>query len=222
MIGYPLSFLIPYSYDARARSLEALTKEIHQLWVAMRLVAELAREGCLESVILSFGQGSYYPVALFNCRGKAYSLWYEFDMNPHTMCRGMLWSRGASPELREFYSRAVAVLRGKGLGRAPLRPDIAILQGGVSCDDLAKGFRVKAIIECKNSEYGYWSREVYVQVMPYKEIFKPSATVIVSLKEVPPHVKAQLNRQGITVIDKVYPRGEGERELSELIERLCT
>ncbi len=47
---YPLSFLIPYSKNARRKSLEGLTKQIHQLWVTMRIIKELFILGRLRSV----------------------------------------------------------------------------------------------------------------------------------------------------------------------------
>lgn len=215
---YPLSFLIPYSANARRKSLEALTKEIHQLWVATRLIIELAKFGRLKNTYLNFEQSSYYAIATFYCKGEICSLWYEFDMNPHTMCGGMLWYRSASDTLRKFYERAVGILNKRGLERALLRPDIVILQGSMSCDEVANTFKVKMIIECKNREYEYWAKDVDNQVIPYKEIFQPDAVIIASMKKVPEHIKLLLNRHGIIIVDEVHPGGKGEKELLELIK----
>jgi len=217
---YPLSFLIPYSKDARRKSLEGLTKEIHQLWVSVRIIIEIARLGLLTDLKLNFGQSSYNAVASFRCKDKICSMWYEFDMNPHTMCEGMLWNRGVSKMLREFYERAEKVWRVMGLNRLPLRPDIVILRGGRNCEDLVNDFEVVAIIECKNWDYEYWFKDVDSQIIPYKEIFQPDALIIASLKKVPTHVKTRLAKLGITVIDEVYPRGRGEEELLQFIRAI--
>ncbi len=215
--NYPLSFLIPYSENARKKSLEALTKEIHQLWVVARILMELNGLDRLERVYLNFEQSSYYAIASFNCRVNCRdglcSLWYEFDMNPHTMCGGILWYRKASDELRDFYRRVEDTLRRRRLRRAPLRPDIAIIHGGMMCDELMQGFRVKMIIECKNREYKYWAKDTNSQILPYKEIFQPDTMVLASLKKVPQHVKNRLSKYGIAVIDEVYPGGKGMEEL---------
>ncbi|MEM4971876.1 MAG: hypothetical protein QXE01_11575 [Sulfolobales archaeon] len=216
--NYPLSFLIPYSANARRKSLEALTKEIHQMWVATRLIVELAKFGRVRNTYINFEQSSYYAIASFYCKSEICSLWYEFDMNPHTMCGGMLWYKSASNTLRKFYEHAVAVLNKRGLKRAPLRPDIAILQGGMSCDEVVNEFKVKMIIECKNWEYEYWAKDVDNQVIPYKEIFQPDVIIIASMKKVPEHIKSLLNRHGIIIIDEVHPGGKGEKELLELIK----
>ena len=218
--NYPLSFLIPYSEYARRRSLEALTKEIHQLWVVMRIIAELAELKRLNSVYLNFEQSSYHAIASFYCKDGLCSLWYEFDMNPHTMCKGILWYRSASSMLREFYERVKVVLLRRRLRRAPLRPDIVILRGGESCDELVEGFKVKMIIECKNWDYEYWSKDLGNQIIPYKEIFQPEIMVLASLKKVPDHIKAWFERYGIIIVDEVYPGGKGERKLLQLIRSI--
>ena len=215
--NYPLSFLIPYSENARRKSLEALTKEIHQLWVVARILMELNRLGKLEKVDLDFEQSSYHAIALFNCRDGPCSLWYEFDMYPPTMCRGMLWYKEASDELKNFYKHVEDILRRRRLRRAPLRPDIAIIHGGAKCDELTQGFKVKIIIECKNWEYGYWAKDIDNQIIPYKEIFQPDIMVLASLKKVPQYAKNMLSKYGIAVIDEVYPRGKGLEELLQII-----
>ena len=212
--NYPLSFLIPYSENARRKSLEALTKEIHQLWIIARMLVELAEYNRLKSLNLSFTQSSYSAIATFRCKDSDCSIWYEFDMNPHTMCEGMLWYNRSSEALRKFYSHVETVLRRRRLGRAPLRPDIVILEGGASCSDLVKGFRIRMIVECKNWDYTYWAKDVENQIIPYKEIFQPDMTVLASLKKVPEHVKEYLNRYGIIVVDEVYP---GERGINDLL-----
>jgi len=218
--NYPLSFLIPYSGNARRKSLEGLTKGIHQLWITAHILAELGKAGKLRNINLDFEQSSYYAIASFNCRDGLCSLWYEFDMNPFTMCEGMLWYRGASATLRYFYQRVESVLHGKRLRRTPLRPDIAILQGGASCNDLVEGFKVRMIIECKNWDYGYWAKDIDIQVVPYKEIFQPDIMVLASLKKVSKYVKEYLGRYGIVVVDEVYPGGRGIDELLSLVRML--
>jgi len=219
--NYPLSFLIPYSENARRKSLEGLTKEIHQLWVSVRITAELARLGLLTGLRINFEQSSYIAVASFRCRNRVCSMWYEFGLNPLTMCEGLLWYRSASRTLREFYERAEKVRQSMGLSRIPLRPDIAILRGGETCDELIEGFEVAAIIECKNWDYEYWSRDVYSQIIPYKEIFQPEALILASLKKIPDHVKTWLANLGITVVDEAYPGGKGEEELLQFVKSLA-
>ena len=218
--SYPLSFLIPYSVSARRKSLEALTKEVHQLWVTARIVEELAKLGKLRGAYLDFRQSSLQAIASFQCRSGTCSLWYEFDVNPHTMCEGMLWYTSAPGALRKFYEHVKTVLNKRGLGRAPLRPDIVVLEGGVSCRELLEGFKVKTVIECKNWEYERWAGEVYNQVIPYKEIFQPEVVILASMKKIPDHVKTMLSKHGIQVVDEVHPGGEGERKLLEITRTL--
>jgi len=219
-VNYPLSFLIPYSESVRRKSLEVLTKEIHQLWIIARMLVELAEHNRLKSLNLSFTQSSYSAIATFRCKDSDCSMWYEFDMNPHTMCEGMLWYSRSSEALREFYSHVEAVLRRKGLGRAPLRPDIVVLEGGARCNELVNGFRVRMIVECKNWDYTYWAKDVDSQVIPYKEIFQPDVMVLASLKKVPEYVREYLGRYEIVVVDEVYPGGRGMDELLRLIMQL--
>ena len=215
--SFPLSYLIPYSREARRRSLEALLREVHQLWVATRLLGRIAEAGKLKEVELVFDQSPYRPVALFECRGGPCSLWYEFDLTPHTMCRGALWHRSPRGALKAIYDRAARVARSRGLGRVPLRPDLVVLAGAMSCNEVVEGaFSVRMVIECKNQEYGYWSGDVSKQIIPYKEIFEPEHMVVASLKPVPEPVKSYLSRQGIVVVDSVYPGGDGAAELLEL------
>lgn len=218
--NYPLSFLIPYSRSARRKSLEVLTRQIHQLWITARIITELARLGLLERARLDFRQSSPHAIALFRCGGDTCSLWYEFDMNPYTMCGGRLWYTNPPDVLREFYGHVDEVMRKRGLGRTPLRPDVVILHRGANCDELAEGFRVRAIIECKNWEYEYWARDVDNQLIPYREIFRPDTMVLASMKKVPDAVKTSLRRQGIVVIDEVYPGGDGEEELLKFVKSL--
>lgn len=217
---YPLSYLIPYSEVARRRSLEGLTKTIHQLWIATKIMAELHRSGRLINVFLDFRQSSRSSVASFSCRGGPCFLWYEFDMNPLTMCEGMLWSERAPEWLKEFYRRAREVLERRGLRRAPLRPDIAILGNGPTCSDLTYGLNVRMLIECKNWDYEYWSKDIDHQIIPYSEIFRPDVTVLASLKEVPGYVKEVLKRYRIVTIDNVHPKGRGMTEILNLISSL--
>jgi hypothetical protein len=81
-LKYPASFLIPYSQNARFRDLSVLTKQIHQIWIIIRIL----REFLSLNFDLYFEQSPYSPITLIG----SYSLWYEFDLNPHTMCRGIL------------------------------------------------------------------------------------------------------------------------------------
>ena len=55
--SYPLSYLIPYSSnnksnknkEPRETSLEGLTREMHQIWVASRIIEELDKINALKS-----------------------------------------------------------------------------------------------------------------------------------------------------------------------------
>jgi len=218
--SYPISYLIPYSVNAREKSLEGLSKEIHQVWILARIIQRLSESGRLRSIYYSLKHSSYSAVALFNCRDGLCSLWYEFDMNPHTMCEGLLWNREASELLKEFYERASNILRKRGLERVPLRPDIVVLSKATNCEELMWEFKVRAVIECKNQDFRYWSKDIDTQLIPYKEIFQPEITALISLKKIPDNIKATLNRNGIVVIDEAYPRGGNESELLKLIELL--
>ncbi|WP_048056686.1 hypothetical protein [Saccharolobus solfataricus] len=96
-INFPLSFLIPYNINARQKSLEGLMKEIHQIWIMLQIITYLKNQARLKLLNLDFSQSSSNPIAIFSCNGQDCSLWYEFDMNPHTMCRGLLWNLNSGP-----------------------------------------------------------------------------------------------------------------------------
>jgi len=178
--GYPLPFLIP-NVDARRKSLEGLTRALHQLWVATRIVMELEQLKKLRGLNPDFRQSPSRAIAEFECSCGLCSLWYEFDLNPHTMCEGMLERLGwkIPNALREVYERLSRVLEGKagsrvktslfkklyeivfkrvglpkGIERIPLRPDIVVLCGVSSCEEFGKvdRLRVRAVIECKNQD----------------------------------------------------------------------
>ena len=129
---------------------------------------------------------------------------------------GLAWYKYPDT-LKEFHNRAANIIESKELQKAPLRPDIVILQGGSNFEELLKGFYVKMIIECKNWDFSYWSKDIDLQIIPYKEIFQPDNMVLVSLKKVPEYVKTKLNGEGIIIVDEVYPNGRGETELLKLV-----
>lgn len=217
---YPLSYLIPYSEKARAKSLEGLTRFTHQAWVVLKLVQGL--QGIVKPSIMGnyvrFEQSSYHPALLYEFQGKVYSLWWEFDLNPISMCGGIWWYRGIPSTLYDVYERAKYFI---SQSSAPLRPDIVVLKNAQSCDDiLERGLDVVAIIECKNQDYGLWAHKIATQIRPYAEIFKPLYMFLVSMKPVPNYVRISLEKYGITVLDNVYPNGYGERELIKLAQYL--
>jgi hypothetical protein len=219
-VDLPLSYLIPYSEVARRKSLEGLTKEIHQIWVTVEIVAALERRGKLVGFWPVFKQSPYNATITFTCTAGTCSLWYEFDINPLTLCEGMLWY-GFVPEVLEaILARARSVYRGRRLERMPLRPDLVVIEGADTCEGLKRGFKVKAIIECKNQEYMYWARTVENQVLPYKEVFRPDYTIIASLMPVSESAKIKAARYGIILIDEVNPKGEGIDRLVEIIDSL--
>jgi hypothetical protein len=204
-----------------------LTREIHQIWVTLKILKEFTKE----MDYLWFKQGSNLPVADIN----NYSLWYEFDFTPHTMCRGILQYYCGSfdvdkckerlPQwLLQIYLQICTVL-----GKSPrelqgLRPDIIFTQAVSSCHDLFESstIEIKLIIECKNFDYGYWAKDVNGQIIPYKEIFQPEHMVVASLKPVPQDVKNKLESLGIKVIDHVYPGGDGEKQLVDYVKRVLS
>lgn len=219
-VDLPLSYLIPYSEVARRRSLEGLTKEIHQIWVTVETAAALSSRGKLVGFRPAFKQSPYSATVTFTCSAGTCSLWYEFDINPLTLCEGMLWY-GSEPEgLEAILARARSVYRGRILERMPLRPDLVVTEGADTCEGLKRGFKVKAIIECKNQEYMYWARTIENQVLPYKEVFQPDYTIIASLMPVPEYAKIKAARYGISLIDGVNPGGEGIDRLAEIIGSL--
>jgi hypothetical protein len=44
LLRYPLSFFISYSNDARLKSFEVLAREIHEIWIALRILKEFVKE----------------------------------------------------------------------------------------------------------------------------------------------------------------------------------
>jgi hypothetical protein len=219
-LRYPAPLLIPYSANARLASFTSLTKQIHQMWVILRIL----REFTSENLNLYFEQSSYYPLAIV----RGYALWYEFDLTPHTMFGGILWNKdnlslNISSPLKRMYEKAESIKKRRG-GRLSLRPDIAFTYAKDPegfLNDLSEGRpAIKLILECKNSDYGFWSGDVEGQIKPYAEIFNPEYIVIASLKPVPQNVKEELSRYGADLIDNVHLGGQGEEELASYIKHI--
>mgnify|MGYP001626279947 CR=1 FL=1 len=221
--NYPLSFLIPYSGNVRRKSLENLCKQIHQVWIALRILAEFIDStelatGFDKRAFISFEQSSYHPLYTIRCGFNKYSLWYEFDTNPHTMCRGMLWYTQC-PALKDYYDRVKTYLESAKAERAPLRPDFVVLRNRSNCEDICfKGLETAIVIECKNQDYTYWRNQIDSQIIPYDKIFQPNAIVLASMKSIPKNVKTSLESYGLIVVDEVYPGGQGERKLLEMLK----
>ncbi|MCC6018871.1 MAG: hypothetical protein LM601_07565 [Candidatus Verstraetearchaeota archaeon] len=78
---------------------------------------------------------------------------------------------------------------------------------------------VKLIIECKNTDYPSWEKDVERQIKPYMEIFRPEHMIIASLKPVPQYLKKALSSYNIDIIDNIYLGGSGELELVAYIKR---
>jgi hypothetical protein len=79
---YPFSFFIPYSSDARLKPFVVLTREIHEIYIALIILKEFVKD----MDFVDFRQSSVLPVADIG----NYSLWYQLDFTPNTMCRGIL------------------------------------------------------------------------------------------------------------------------------------
>jgi hypothetical protein len=210
-LKYPVSFLIPYSERSRSMSLRELTKEIHQAWIVIRIL----REFTSEPLKLLFKQSPYSPIVTID----NYAMWYEFDLNPHTMFEGIAWREKAPPELKEIYKRAEKVGKRLGLSSIPLRPDITFTYAKKPEEFMQKP-AVKLIIECKNADHPSWEKDVERQIKPYIEIFQPEHMIIASLKPVPQYLKKALSSYNIDIIDNVYPGGSGELELVAYIRRI--
>lgn len=204
--NFPLSYLIPYSSNARQNSLEGLTKEIHQVWITLEILRYLANQGMLRYYSLDFSQSSYIPIGVFEYGNEIYSLWYEFDMNPLSMCRGILWYQHGPSWLNSFYQRASQCINKNISQKTPLRPDIVILKGVKDCNDLMNfSLNVETIIECKNWEFQYWQNQIKTQIIPYQCIFRPRKMIVASLYQ----IFHTLNISGIAFIDNVHPSGNG-------------
>jgi hypothetical protein len=207
-LKYPVSFLIPYSENARSMSLNGLTKQIHQIWIIIRILKEF-----MPIKDIYFKQAPYGPIASIG----SYSLWYEFDLNPHTMCNGILWhvlrnTSNIPTQLERIFNKALE-LKDKGLAtHLALRPDI-VFTHAKNCDEFIQNPTIKLIIECKNNDYRFWKKDINNQIKLYAEIFEPEYMAVASLKPVPSYIKKELERYGILIIDNVYPGGLGEQEL---------
>ncbi|QGA68912.1 hypothetical protein [Sulfolobus sp. E11-6] len=206
--SYPISYLIPYSKKARDNSLQVLTREIHQIWIISRILD--SRYSRLSGFKVDFKQSSSTPVFIYD----NYSVWYEFDLHPLTMCDGMLWRKEVE-WVKVFY---------KSIGRCinnsvkmPLRPDIVILRNAESCEDLEHGLEVEAIIEAKNWPFEKWVNDIDRQILPYKCIFDPKLMIVASLYPVPAYMKQTLAKKGVYVVDNVYSGGNGINEILGMI-----
>jgi len=225
-LDFPVSFMIPYSEKARRKSLSGLTKQIHQVWVALKLLDHLGFELRHESSYMPFEQSADRAVALIRGgNGALYGLWYELDLNPHTMFGGMAWYTGPEecPGLQRFFRELDARIWSSGFGRRtskiPLRPDIAILEAKDASEACRSGLGTKIIIECKNMELELWKNDIEGQILPYKEIFKPRTMVVASIWRVPKYAKYDLQARSVEVIEEVCPGGSGEEAIVELVGR---
>ncbi|QGA53816.1 hypothetical protein GFS03_04070 [Sulfolobus sp. E5-1-F] len=206
--SYPVAYLIPYSKKARDYSLQGLTKEIHQIWIVLKILEARAHQ--LNELRLDFKQSSSVPIFVYG----NYSVWHEFDLYPHTMCDGELWYNKVQ-WVQGIYEKVERCVEG---GQSiPLRPDIAILRNARSCKDLEKGLKVDVIIEAKNLEFSVWEKNIDTQILPYKCIFDPKLMIVASLHSVPQIVKQYLNKQGIYLIENVYPGGNGMEQILKMI-----
>ena len=221
-LRYPLSLLIPYSTNVRRSLYSQIAKQIHQAWVAVRILREF-KSHPLKLVLM---QSSYSPADIVN----GYGMWHEFDLNPLSMCRGVLWNRKSvvpqvniPPNLAKIYERMEKIIRTTGSERYPMRPDI-VFTYATRCSELIDMIgsgkpATKLIIECKNSDYRYWAKDIETQIKPYAEILQPEFIVIASMKPVPAEIKKRLSSFGIDVIDNVYPGGTGEKELVNYVKK---
>jgi len=210
-LSYPISFLIPYSERARLMSLNSLTKMIHQIWIIIKILREFPSE----PLSLTFRQSSDSPLIILG----DYAVWYEFDLNPHTMFRGYLWRNDISSELAEIYKRAKTIINESKLDPVPLRPDI-VFTYAKSVEEFMIRPLIKLIIECKNLDYITWAEEVEKQIKPYAKIFRPEHMLVASLKPVPQYLKKELLKENIEIIDNVYPGGSGDEELVQYVSQL--
>lgn len=223
-LDFPISFMIPYGEKARRKSLSGLTKQIHQVWVALKLLDHLGFELQHESSYMPFEQSAGRAVALIRGgSGALYGLWYELDLNPHTMFRGMAWYTRPEgcPGLEEFFGRLGLryTVFGSRSRSIPLRPDIAILEAKDVSEACRSGLGTKIIIECKNMEFELWRNDIEGQILPYKEIFKPRTMVVASIWRVPKYAKYDLQARSVEVIEEVCPGGSGEEAIVELVGR---
>lgn len=205
---YPLSYLIPYSDKARQKSLESLTKEMFKLWVLIKIIEEF--KDSLDYVNLKINQMT--PVAVIS---KKYSVWYDLDLRPTEICGGKL-TRVDSPTIKEYFALFEEYRGKKRNVRAPLKPDITIMEDITSCEDIMrKGLKVRMVIETKNNDIKYWEKEVTALAEPYTETIRSQDIVVVSMRPIKKEVELP-----VTVIDEVYPNGEGEKKFIEFLHRL--
>lgn len=280
---YPLSFLIPYSDRARSKSTEVLTKQIHQAWAALSILGELKRSGIKVEVggVVDFRQDRYAPLFTVEVKGRRYSFWHEFDLNPRTACGGEIRQRllegSGCPALEELYRGAgldyymkediphpivyqigimltspdtfmrlfkdpprsarkygifpINELRAlsrmlwreekqlRGVEHVPLRPDLVVLEGIETCDELCKrGLKTKIVVELKDKPYSYWGGDVERQVTSYVKLFRSARAIVASMREVPDDAKTRLRAIGVEVIDGVYPGGPGEKAFLDAVK----
>jgi len=206
-LKFPVTFLIPYSDKERKKTLELkrLTKDLHQIWIAMLLVDALSKIAIIKEIQLCFSQDSNNSIASWYFKDTLYSLWYE-----------------STPYNKMILEKSEKLSKELRLNRLPLRPDIVIFEDLEKREDLTKNLKVLTIIECKNIEYEKWSKDIETQIIPYKRIFEPKTFILTSMKKVPDSARMKLDREGIIVIDEVYPNGKGEKEIVEKVIKSLT
>lgn len=203
-VKYGLASSLCYPDEsAREKSLEVISKLIHQLWV-LKVIHE-----SLGAVRIERGwsteQGKNYPASVFeNAEGMCYSCWFEPQI--------------VRPMPSDYEGRVTSFFEEAKV--AWLRPDLVVVKG--KYDNLKDVSEVDVLIECKNLPLDYWWDEGMVieeQLVPYKMLFNPKSEVLVSLQSLPNYVRQRLEQHGFEVVYNVYPNGKGVQEFAVILRR---
>jgi len=185
---------------ARLKSLEQVSKLLHQLWTLKMLheavnVIKVERSWHTE-------QGSKFPASTFvDNKDRYWTCWFE----PQKIQEAP--PNYVGPLTPLFEDRIVWK-----------RPDILISRGKYRT--LVDAPKFDILIECKNLPFNYWwddGKVVRNQLLPYKELFNPEIIIIASLKPIPDWAKDSLEKEGFIIVDKFYPGGKGTIEFKNII-----
>lgn len=200
--------MVLQSDNARLKCLEKPLAWVYQLWV-MKLICdalgiqEFVRRSYEEDVIGKplwwIEQGKPYPAFIARSGLEYFTFWFEFQ--PHEM------------------AHLIGMFSGE---RVYVRPDIVVVRGMYdSAEGLIKsGKRIDLIVECKNTNFTYWERDIYSQIPAYINTYNPKAFILASLKSIPNNTKHLLISKGIITVDELRPNNNtGIEEFKKFVKK---
>lgn len=188
-VDWYFSFMALPKDSSRLFSLKNTRGWVYHLWVLKLVCEAIGTRKFIECAYRGkpywwIEQGSELSTAIAETALGPVTLWLEFQ--PHRMAH----------MVRMFKAEEK---------RAAVRPDIVAVKGIFrwTSEFIESRKQIDLLIECKEDPFYEWEKDVESQIRPYLANFNPRRFLLVSFELVPPYIKNQLRKEGITVIDKL-------------------